>query len=106
MTKKVMLQIQCSQCGASEFNRRDDGFIVCSYCYSVYKLESDSKESKVIIGKGANVLIGKTASVTIRGGVEIEAGAHVLVEGKIEIIEAASADAIAVAKAKLQKIKH
>jgi uncharacterized Zn finger protein (UPF0148 family) len=106
MARKTMLQTQCSQCGATAFDQRKDGFIVCSYCYSVYKLESDPKQSRVIIGKGANVVIGKTANITIKGSVEIETGANVVVDGKIEIIEAASAEAIAVAKAKLQKVKN
>ncbi|MEO8002737.1 MAG: TFIIB-type zinc finger domain-containing protein [Arenimonas sp.] len=106
MARRIMLQTQCSQCGATAFDRRDDGFIVCTYCYSVYKLQSDPNESKIVIKKGANVVVGKTANITIRGGVEIEAGANVLVDGKIEIIEAASAEAIAMAKAKLQKVKN
>lgn len=104
MSKQVLLQTQCSQCGATAFERRGDGFIVCTYCYSVYKLPPDPKSSRVVIQKGANVVIGKTANITIKGSVEIEAGAHVQVDGKIEIIEAASPEAVAVAKARLQKV--
>lgn len=106
MAKKTMLQTQCSQCGASNFARRTDGFIECAYCHSVYKLQSDPKEATLVIAKGANVVIGKSANVTVRGGIEIEAGANVLVDGKIEIIETASPEAIAVAKARLQKQKN
>ncbi len=106
MVTKTMLQTQCSQCGATAFAKRGDGFIVCSYCYSVYKLQSDPKQSKLVIGKGANVVVGKTANITIRGSVEIETGAKVFVDGKIEIFEAASPDAIVMAKAKLQKVKQ
>jgi len=106
MNRRTMLQTQCSQCGATAFDRRDDGFIVCSYCYSVYKLQSDPKQSKVVIGKGANIVVGKTANITIRGSVEIETGANIVIDGKIDIIEAAGPEAVAVAKAKLQKMKN
>jgi len=98
-----MLHTQCSQCGASAFARRSDGFIICTYCFSVYKLASDPNESTLIIKKGANVLIGKTASVTVHGGIQIEAGANVSIDGKLEIVERAEPEAVAIAKAKLEK---
>jgi len=106
MAKRLLLQTQCSQCGASAFERRNDGFIVCSYCYSVYKLQSDPRESSLVIKKGAHVVIGKSANVSVRGDIEIEAGADVRVDGKLEIIEKAAPEAVAIAKAKLQKIEQ
>ena len=98
-----MLQAQCSQCGATDFDRRDDELVACAYCHSVYKLKVDPRESNVIISKGANIVIGKSANVIIKGNIEIENGASVEILGRLEIVEAADAEAVSIARAKLQK---
>ena len=98
-----MLQAQCSQCGATDFDRRDDELVSCAYCHSVYKLKADPRESNIVISKGANIVIGKSANVVIRGNVDIESGANIDILGQLEIVEAADADAILVAKTRLQK---
>jgi ribosomal protein L37AE/L43A len=105
MAKKTLAQTQCSQCGATDFDKRSDGFIECRYCHSVYKMQAEKTASSLIIQKGANVVIGQNARVSVRGGMEIEAGANVEILGRLEIIEMASPEAIAVAKAKLQRVR-
>ncbi|MGH8104681.1 MAG: hypothetical protein ACREO1_01235 [Arenimonas sp.] len=105
MSRKTLLQAQCSQCGATDFDRRDDELVSCAYCHSVYKLKADPRESNIIISKGANVVIGKSANVIIKGNIEIESGANVEILGQLEIVEVADAEAISVAKAKLQKLQ-
>lgn len=103
MARKTILQAQCSQCSATDFDRRDDELVSCAYCHSVYKLKADPRESNVIISKGANIVIGKSANVIIRGNIEIESGASIEILGRLEIVEAADADAILVARARMQK---
>ena len=103
MARKTMLQAQCGQCGATDFDRRDDELVACVYCHSVYKLKADPRESNVVISKGANIVIGKSANVIIRGNIEIELGANVEILGMLEIVEAADAEAIFIAKTRLQK---
>ena len=98
-----MLQAQCSQCGATDFDRRDDELVSCAYCHSVYKLKADPRESNLVISKGANIVIGKSANVIIRGNIEIESGASIEILGRLEIVEAADAEKISIAKTRLQK---
>jgi len=105
MARKTMLQAQCSQCGATDFDRRDDELVSCAYCHSVYKLKADPHESNIVISKGANIVIGKTANVIVRGNIEIESGANIDILGHLEIVEAADAENISIAKAKLQAFK-
>ena len=106
MGRKTMLQAQCSQCGATDFDRRDDELVSCAYCHSVYKLKADPRESNVVISKGANIVIGKSANVIIKGNIEIESGANIDIQGRLEIIEVADAESISIAKAKLQQLKQ
>ena len=103
MARKTMLQAQCSQCGATDFDRRDDELVSCAYCHSVYKLKADPRESNLVISKGANIVIGKSANVIIRGNIEIESGASIEILGRLEIVEAADAEKISIAKTRLQK---
>jgi len=103
MARKMMLQAQCSQCGATSFDRRDDELVSCAYCHSVYKLKADPRESSILISKGANIVIGKSANVIIKGNIEIESGANIDILGRLEIVEAADAEAISFAKARLEK---
>lgn len=103
MARKTMLQAQCSQCGATDFDRRNDELVSCAYCHSVYKLKADPRESNIIISKGANIVIGKSANVIIKGNIEIESGAKIDILGRLEIVEAADVEAILLAKARLQK---
>lgn len=106
MARKTMLQAQCSQCGATDFDRRDDDLVSCAYCHSVYKLKADPRESNIVISKGANIVIGKSANVILQGNIEIESGANIEIHGRLEIVEAANANAIKVAKARLQKLEQ
>ena len=101
-----MLQAQCSQCGATDFDRRDDDLVSCAYCHSVYKLKADPHESNIVISKGANIVIGKSANVIIKGNIEIESGANIDIQGRLEIVEVADAETISIAKAKLQQLKQ
>lgn len=103
MARKTMLQARCSQCGATNFDRRDDELVSCAYCHSVYKLKADPRESNVIISKGANIVIGKSANVIIKGNIEIESGANIEILGRLEIVKAADAEAVSIAKAELKK---
>lgn len=103
MPRKTLLQAQCSQCGATDFDRRDDELVSCAYCHSVYKLKADPRESNIVISKGANIVIGKSANVIIKGNIEFESGASIEILGRLEIVEVADAESIAIAKARLQK---
>jgi uncharacterized Zn finger protein len=83
----------CPQCGAHEL-KRDGDFVRCSYCNAVYEVipEPPGEAPKVIIGKGAHVIIGKNANVVIRGGVKIEPGADVDVEGRLRLVRKGEKD--------------
>lgn len=71
----------------------------------LFWLEADPGESSLIIQNGANILIGKSANPIIKGAIEIESGANIEINGRIEIVEAADDKPIAVAKAKLQRLE-
>ena len=91
----------CSQCGASELKQTSGGKLRCTYCGSIYKIAS--RGPSVIIKKGANVVFGKNAKVIIAGGMEIEDGANVKVEGEITLLKRAPEKDIAAAKLRLDQ---
>jgi hypothetical protein len=57
--------------------------VLCKYCGTRYR-KVPKAEPKVVIRKGANVTFGPNATVKIRGGLEIEDGANVRVDGALE----------------------
>lgn len=91
----------CSQCGAPDLERSGEGKLRCPFCGSIYSYAV--KGPTVVIKKGANVVFGKSANVVIKGGLEIEDGANVQMDGKITLLERASEEAITAAKLKLQQ---
>jgi len=91
----------CSQCGAPELERSGEGKLQCPFCGSLYSYSVRSPT--VVIRKGANVIIGRKARVTIKGGVEIQEGARVQVDGEITLLERAPEEAINAARLKLRK---
>ena len=60
----------------------DDSNVTCLHCETRYRKVPKAKP-KVVIAKGANVVFGKTANVTIKGGLEIEEGANVRIDGDL-----------------------
>jgi hypothetical protein len=62
------------------------------------------KSSGVTIMKGAKVTFGKNANVTIKGGLTIQEGADVEINGKITLIEKSEDKKIQEAKTKLKKL--
>ncbi len=90
----------CSQCGAPELERSGEGKLRCPYCGSLYSFAV--RGPTVVIRKGANVIIGRKAKVTIRGGVEIQEGARVKVDGEVTLLERAPEEAISAARLRLR----
>lgn len=83
-------KFQCTQCGSTTFTRDGASDLRCAYCDSLYRVPGREKSREgptVIIKKGANVIFGKDSHVTIRGGLQVEDGAHVSFLGKLELIE-------------------
>jgi len=91
----------CSQCGGSELQQAGEGKVRCAFCGSIYKIAS--KGPSVVIKKGANVVFGKNAKVEIRGGMEVEDGANLQVDGELTLLKRAPEEAVAAAKLKLMK---
>ncbi len=74
---------KCGHCGGGELEWKSDSEVVCTHCRTRYRKVPKAKP-KVVISKGANVVFGPNAKVTVRGGMEIEEGANVRVEGELE----------------------
>lgn len=91
----------CSQCGSPELEYSKEGMLRCPFCGSVYGYSV--KKPAVIINRGANVVFGKGANVVIKGGLEIESGANVKIDGKITLLKRAPDEVIAAAKLRLLK---
>lgn len=90
----------CSQCGAPDLERSGEGKLRCPYCGSLYSYSV--RGPTVVVREGANVVIGRKAKVTIRGGVEIQKGARVQVDGEVTLLERAPEEAITAARLKLR----
>ena len=104
-----MEKCECSQCGSTDFNKEEEGFLRCAYCHSLFRMlppQNYSSGSGVIIKKGANVTFGKNSKVIIEGGLLVEEGAHVAFLGKLDIVEKATAAEIEKAKSILQLKKE
>lgn len=75
--------LECSQCGATDFEDISAERVRCAFCGSLFQLPGI--DSKLIISKGARVVFGKGSDVEIHGGVEVQPGAEVDFQGKVEI---------------------
>lgn len=74
---------RCGNCGGSSLDWITDTEVLCKHCGTRYR-KVPLAQPKVVIRKGANVTFGPNAKVKIRGGMEIEDGANVQVEGTLE----------------------
>jgi DNA-directed RNA polymerase subunit RPC12/RpoP len=97
-------KFQCTQCGSTSFTRDGESDLRCAYCDSRYRVPGREKTRSgptVLIKKGANVIFGKDSHVTIRGGLQVEDGAHVSFLGNLELIEKSEDVVIEEAKKRL-----
>ncbi|MBS2028460.1 MAG: hypothetical protein JST54_11190 [Deltaproteobacteria bacterium] len=86
----MLEKLKCTQCGATAFDELPDNRLRCQYCQTLYVRRNEAAPSSgahVIIGKGAKVVFGASAKVVIRGGLEIEDGADVQINGSLELVE-------------------
>ena len=87
---------RCGHCGGVDLEWISDEDLRCKHCSTRYR-KVPKAEPRVVISKGANVVFGPNAKVTIRGGLEIEEGANVRIEGdldfELEVVELGSKDA-------------
>lgn len=74
---------RCGHCGGVDLQWTSDTDVTCRHCRTRYR-KVPKAQPKVVIRKGANVVFGKNAKVTVRGGMEIENGANVRVDGDLE----------------------
>jgi hypothetical protein len=79
-----MKLFECTQCGATEFTRLDARTLRCAFCASRFLQERPA--ARLTIRKGANVVIGPKAQVEVRGGMEIEPGARVDIQGHVVLV--------------------
>ena len=81
---------QCGVCGGGELEWTSEEDVRCSFCNTRYR-KVPRAAPRVVIKRGANVIFGPNAKVTVRGGMEIERGANVRVEGdlsfELEVVE-------------------
>ena len=76
---------ECTQCGSTSFKDISPKRVRCSHCGSLFQLITN--EPTLVIKKGANVTFGKNAQVEIRGDIEINDGAKVDIQGKIDVLK-------------------
>jgi len=76
---------ECTQCGSTSFEDLSPKRVRCSHCGSLFQLLTN--EPSLVIQKGANVTFGKNAQVEIHGDIEVDAGAHVDIQGKVEVLK-------------------
>lgn len=74
---------RCGHCGGVDLAWTSDSEVTCRHCRTRYR-KVPKAEPRVVIKEGANVVFGKNAKVTIRGGLEIQKGANVRVDGDLE----------------------
>jgi len=94
---------QCSQCGAKDFEEEGEHKLRCTYCRSLFFIETTGEDSGVTIEKGSKVIFEPTADVTIFGKLEIEEGAEVVFDGNIKLIERGPEEEIQKSKLRLEK---
>jgi hypothetical protein len=78
-----MLAHRCGHCGGGDLEWKTETEVVCRHCAARYRKVPRARP-RVVIAKGAHVVFGKNAKVTVRGGMEIQKGANVVVEGELE----------------------
>jgi hypothetical protein len=74
---------KCGVCGSVDLEWTSDDEVTCRHCRTRYR-KVPKAAPKVVISKGANVVFGKNAKVTVRGGMEIQEGANVRIDGELE----------------------
>lgn len=102
MSNPKLPRYECTQCGGTDLKRIGENQMRCAYCGSVFAVAAPD-EPRVVIRKGANVTFGKNANVEIRGGLEIEDGAHVEINGKLTLIQKGDENLIEQARQKQAK---
>ena len=93
----------CTQCGAKDFQEEGEDKLRCNYCKSLFFIENNNRGSGVTIEKGATVIFEPTADVTIFGNLDIEDGAEVVFDGKIQLVERGSDEEIEKSKLRLEE---
>jgi hypothetical protein len=97
--------ITCTQCSSSDFDQEGETYLRCSHCLSLYSIDKPDSSAGVTIMKGANVTFGKDANVVISGGLEIQDGANVEINGNLTLLEKSSEEIIEAAKTKLKRVE-
>jgi len=73
----------------------------CPFCGSLYSYAV--RGPSVIIRKSGTVVMGRNAKVIVKGGLEVEEGAELQVEGELTLLERAPEDAVASARFRLRE---
>jgi DNA-directed RNA polymerase subunit RPC12/RpoP len=74
---------RCGVCGGDSLRWTSESDVVCGHCGSRYR-KVPKAAPRVVIAKGANVVFGKSAKVIVKGGMEIQEGANVQIDGELE----------------------
>jgi hypothetical protein len=89
----------CSECGSPTLVEISPGQLQCHYCSAVFRAPR-LEGASVRIAKGANVIFGKNAHVIIKGGLQIDDGAQVAIEGELTILAPGDPERIRAAREK------
>jgi hypothetical protein len=81
----VIKPYECTQCGSTDFEEVSAKRVRCAYCQSMFQLPAN--EPGLVIDRGAKVVFGRNADVEIRGGIEVQSGAMVDVQGKVTVLK-------------------
>ncbi len=74
---------RCGNCGSVDLEWTSGEDLTCRHCGTRYR-KVPKAAPKVVIKRGANVVFGPNAKVKIKGGMDIEDGANVRIEGSLE----------------------
>lgn len=74
---------RCGSCGSSDLTWTTETDVECGHCHTRYR-RVPKAAPRVVIQKGANVVFGPNAKVVVRGGMEIQPGANVQIDGELE----------------------
>ncbi len=74
---------RCGVCGGGSLRWTSESDVQCEHCGSRYR-RVPKAAPRVVIAKGANVVFGKNAKVVVKGGMEIQEGANVQIDGDLE----------------------
>ena len=93
---ETLKHFKCSECGAHEMRPEDDRRMRCAFCGARFERPAPAVEQgpKVIIRGNAKVHIGKSAHVEIRGGLAVQDGATLEIEGDLKLLEPGDAEKI------------